>query len=121
MVQLDCGGQFAPNSGKPQRAPARFYIETDGIPMVGNDKIPARLQPGGDTFLVCPGDGSGEQARETTGVAFFLTSVEKSEAVTNCDHLGRELQDAVSGAKSNRWHSPCCWLPFLTVPESFWN
>ncbi len=57
--------------------------------MVGNDKIPARLQPGGDTFLVCPGDGSGEQARETTGFAFFLTSVEKSEAVTNCDHLGR--------------------------------
>ncbi len=26
---------------------------------------------------------------------------------------GRELQEAASGAKSNRWHSPCCWLPFL--------
>src|SRR2546425_907804 len=26
---------------------------------------------------------------------------------------GRELQETVSGAKSNSWHSPCCWLPFL--------
>ena len=28
---------------------------------------------------------------------------------------GREIQEAVSGAKSNRWHLPCCWLPFLFV------
>src|SRR2546425_4750037 len=28
---------------------------------------------------------------------------------------GRGLQEAVSGAKSNRWHSPCCWLPFLIM------
>src|SRR6266851_4088854 len=28
---------------------------------------------------------------------------------------GRGLQEAVSGAKPNRWHSPCCWLPFLIL------
>jgi hypothetical protein len=27
----------------------------------------------------------------------------------------RGLQEAVSGAKSNRWHSPCSWLPFLKL------
>src|SRR5882762_4763425 len=25
---------------------------------------------------------------------------------------GRELQEAAFGAKSNRRHLPCCWLPF---------
>src|SRR5260370_42682034 len=29
---------------------------------------------------------------------------------------GRELQEAASGAKSNRWHLPCCWLPFHFLP-----